>query len=272
MAIEVAVEKRIKIGKYQQEMIGMVLVAAIVLGVSVVLAVFFFKYIMFNATVLSAKDEAIKGYNTAISSAAALRSTVINEMAMNEDLESVGRGTVSECYGADNKKIDFSAQYQEAVSANDDEAVKKAEEMIKTCSALRVIPDALPASQNTEALMSSLDQIFKLSGWEPESLAPSGTSLESSIPGVGVIPVSLSVEANTATTHKVLENIEKSIRSFDINSASISWSDDNLELSAQASAYYTEEVGAKEESKTLYASKEAQKATTGTTSTTGGTQ
>lgn len=251
-----AVGKRIKISKYQKQMIGFVLLAAVVLGISLVISMFFIKYIIFNSKVITRKDEAISGYNNAIKNSKILDGEVL-ALSNNKALESVARGTVRSCYGADGEKIDFGEIYQEAAT---EEEATDALDMMKICSALRVIPDALPANKNDEALMSSLDQIFKLSGWEPESLSPSGSATESSISGLGVIPVSLSVEADTETTFRVLDNIERSIRSINVSSAVISWSESNLDLRAQASAYYTEDVGVQEETVTVYASDEARKA------------
>lgn len=251
-----AVGKRIKISKYQKQVVGIVLVAAVVLGVSIVISIFFIKYIIFNSKVITRKNAAIDGYNVAIKNSKILDGEVL-ALSDNKSLESVARGTVRKCYGADGKKIDFGKMYQEATT---EEELTASLDMMKICSALRVIPDALPANKNDEALMSSLDQIFRLSGWEPESLSPNGSVTESDIPGLGVIPVSLAVEADTETTFRVLDNIEKSIRSIDVASAIISWSGNNLDLRAQASAYYTEDVGVKEETEIVYASDEARKA------------
>lgn len=251
----VAVGKRIKISKYQRQMILLVLISAVVLGMAVVMSIFFIKYIIFNSKVITEKDRAISGYDTAIKNADVLKSEVL-ELADNKALESVARGTVGECYDSDGKRINFEKKYQEAKTEED---AKDSLDMMKKCSALRVIPDALPAHQNDEALMSSLDQIFKLSDWEPESLSPSGPTIGSGISGLGVIPVSLSVEADAATTFRVLDNIERSIRSIDVATAAILWSGNNLELRARAVAYYTEDVGVKEETKTVYASDEARK-------------
>ena len=267
----VATEKRIKINDYQQQMVGMVLIAAVILGVGAVLAMFLVKHIAFNAEVLTAKSEAIEGYKQAKSNANSLYEEIINVTAMDENLESVGRGTVDACYGADGKKLNFSERYKEATVAGDEVKAQEALEMIKTCSALRVIPDALPAGENEEALMASLDYIFKYSNWEPESLSPSGSSSSGEVSGIETIPVSLQVKADTATTHNVLSNIEKSIRTFDINSATISWSGDDLELSAQASAYYTNEIGVQEEAVTVTAADGKITTTTGGASAGAGT-
>ena len=52
--------------------------------------------------------------------------------------------------------------------------------------------------------------------------------------------VRLGVSADAATAIKFLDNVERSIREFDISRASISIGNDgNLDLQAQATAYYT---------------------------------
>ena len=257
---EVAVGKRIRMNKMQQQMLGAVLLTSIVVGACAVLAIFFIKYIVFNSKVITEKDTAIVTYEKSLKSADSLKNNVMNQLAENQELESVGRESLTDCFTAEGKKIDFSKAYDEAVEKDDAEGQAYQLSMLKMCSALRVIPDALPAFENEEALMSSLNQIFILSGWEPESLSPSGTVTTGEIDGVGVIPVSLSVQSSVPQTMKVLTNIEKSIRTFDISAASVEWSGDQLSLQAQASAYYLEESGLKEKTETVYASKNAKKA------------
>ena len=120
---------------------------------------------------------------------------------------------------------------------------------------MRVIPDALPAFKNEEALLASLNKLFIESGWQPESLSPSGSSSASTlVPGLNDISVSLSVEADTGTTMNVLNNIERSIREFDIERATIEWGSNNtLNLQAQATAYYMDESTITETTKTIKA-------------------
>ena len=133
--------------------------------------------------------------------------------------------------------------------------------MLKICSALRVIPDALPAQANEEALMSSLNKICNISRWETEALSPSGNATSGN-EGLSTIPVSLSVESSSDTTMTVLSNIERSIRTFDLQTATISWStNNNLSLQSQGVAYYTENAGVVESNKTVYASNNAKKNT-----------
>ena len=66
MARDKAIGKRLKISKAQQVMLGTVAGAALILGVCLVFSVYFLKYIKFNSKVISEKDQAIKGYSTAI--------------------------------------------------------------------------------------------------------------------------------------------------------------------------------------------------------------
>lgn len=214
--------KRLKISKAQQYTMLEVLVASLILGTCLVLAVFLVKYIIFNTTIISEKGAAIEAYDETILNIGickdtdkngslsnkeiencdpnelslndipnTLRSNVIEKMAQNEDLESVARQREADCYDADGQKIDFFELYEE--STNETEKQRYLQ-LTKVCSALRVIPDALPAQKNTEALMASLNQIFILSNWEPETLSPRDDIVTSQIANVGIIPTTLRVE------------------------------------------------------------------------------
>lgn len=298
---EKAVEKRIKISKIQQQIMLAVLGTSLVFGVCLVFSIFFIKYIIFNSTVITEKDQAIEDYYSAIKNVGicidkngdgkytdreleqcvpediavedipdTLRYNTLVKMSENSDLESVARDSLEICYDDDGKKLDFTKSYQAATTEEE-----RAQQlyMLKMCSSLRVIPDALPASQNEAALLSSMNQIFLLSGLQPESLSPSSSGAVSPINGLEVIPISVSIENTATNTTKLLENMEKSIRAFYFTSASISWSGEeaggtNLELSAQAYAFYTNEIEATETQKTIYASKEARKGTGTNDSTT----
>ncbi|MBQ3325762.1 hypothetical protein IJG79_01270 [Candidatus Saccharibacteria bacterium] len=276
-----AVSKRAKISKTQQETLLITIVASTLLGICGVLFVFFTKYINFNSKVIEAKDEAIVDYEKTIKNiglckdtnrdgkfsddelkkcdpdsldsstmTGTLRYNVLVDMANNQELETVATSAQSGCFDSDNKKINWQEKFD---SASSDESKAEALAMVKQCSSLRVIPDALPAQANELALMSSLNKLFLISNWEPESLSPSGTvAVEES--GLSTIPVSLAVEAGTKTTMDVLNNIERSIRTFDIRNAVVSWSGNNfLSLKAQGVAYYTQNAGVVETKKTITA-------------------
>ena len=281
-----AITKRLKISKAQQTMLLAVGAAAVMLGVAVVLAVYFIKYISFNSRVISAKDEAIVGYSKAIKDSGActkprdgktytddelrkcspndldtdkvpgsLKYKVLVDEASNVGLESVARNSLSVCKdpstGNQYTYKDLLDKYQNAESSSDRGYYLSA---IKICSALRVVPDALPMQKNEEALLASLNQIFIVSDWMPESLSPSSSSTPSNETGLLTIPVNLSIEASNDKTLTVINNIERSIREFSITSATIEWSGDTqLNVNAKANAYYVSGADELETTKTIKA-------------------
>ncbi len=285
MAKEIAIGKRAKISEAQQYMLLSVLGAAIVLGASISLTSHFVQQISFNTKVIMEEEKAIVAYSNVIKSTGicksprgsiysddelkkcdpdaievseipgTLRANILENLASNEALNSVPKEDDSNCINPDTEKNytykELNKIYQEAESASE---LKAASQLIKSCSALRVIPDALPSFKNEEALLASLNKLFLVSGWEPESLSPSGTSSSSKTSQKNLNPISvrLSVEADSATTMTVLHNIERSIREFNIERATIEWGSDNsLILHAQATAYYTNEATITETNKTI---------------------
>lgn len=282
--------KRERISKAQQLTMVEVLGASLLLGTCLVLAIFLMKYIGFNSRIITAKNEAINEYDQAIravgvcvdtdnngrltdqelencdpnavnfqSVKGSLRYNVFEAMAQNGDLESVARKRNDNCYDEAGQRIDFNEAYN---NASDDTERKMALQAMKVCSALRVIPDALPAQKNTEALMASLNQIFIVSNWEPENLAPRDDRIDVNVDGVEAIPVTLRVEGDGTTVLRVLDNIERSIREFNIRTAVIEWNSAGVSLQAQANAYYLDEIPTLEVDKTLRATDPAQKTPT----------
>ena len=272
MAKEIALSKRAKISQAQQYMLLAVLGASLFLGAAISLVMHFVHQISFNAGVIVEEDQAIVSYSDTIkgigickkpsgdvytdeelkkcnpdlveasSVPGTLRANILEDMAANEALNSVPKENTTTCVNPNtNKNYTYSEMIEAYNSASDSEQRQLASGLIQVCSALRVIPDALPAFKNEEALLSSLNKIFLISGWEPNSLSPTGSSSASSIGNnLSTFSVNLSVEADSATTIKFLDNIERSIREFDIKSATIEIvKDGTLNLSAQADAYYT---------------------------------
>lgn len=283
--------KRAIISKAQQMTMLEVLGASLVLGTCIVLSTFLIKYIKFNTTVIAAKNEAIADYDETIRNVGvcvdtdkngklsdkeldkcdpgavklseiegSLRYNLLEVMAQNEYLESVARQRNEGCYDEEGERIDFNKLYE---GTNDEKEKTQYLQSAKICSALRVIPDALPAQQNTEALMASLNQVFITAEIEPERLAPQDNSLESVVEGVSMIPVSLQLEGSDYSIMVALDALERSIREFDIDNATIEWNSRGLSLSATANAYFLSAKPSLETTKTIYASKKA-RATGGT--------
>lgn len=286
-------DKRTKISRAQQFTMLEVLGASLVLGACAVISIFLIKYINFNTKVISAKDQAIADYDETIrnvgicvdsnrngkldkeelekcnptttsldSVTGSLRYNVLRTMAGNTDLESVARLRNESCYDENRERIDFDKLYEES---SDDKEKQQYLQLSKICSALRVVPDALPAQENAEALMASLNQIFILTGWEPEQLAPRDNGGATEVEGLGAIPVSLSVEGSDQTVLSVLDNIEHSIREFDITTATIEWTNQGLSLDAIANAFYLMDMPEIEKNTVVKATggKKAKKKTTG---------
>lgn len=287
MAREVAILKRAKITQAQKYMLMAVFGTAIILGIALSIIMYSTNKISFNSDVIAAEERTIVEYSDAISGLGicrkptgtvytldeikncnpntisvtqvpgTLRYNIMENLAASEVLGSVEKENTTDCLNPKTGKSytysEMNDIYDEATATGTDDDIIAASELIQTCSALRIIPDALPAYKNEEALLSSLNKIFLVSGWEPNSLSPTGTSTTSELgPNLNTISVRLSVEADSATTIRVLDNIERSIREFDIERASIEWGGDNsLILYAQANAYYMTPSTLGEATKTL---------------------
>lgn len=270
MAKEVALSKRIKISEAQQHMLLAVLGAAVILGVAIALTTHFVKQISFNAQVIIAEDESIVAYSNIIRDAGVcirpsgdvysndeldkcdpysieisqipgtLRANILENLAANEALNSVPKENNSNCNNSDGKPYTYKELMENYSNARGADQLRAASNLIKSCSALRVIPDALPSAKNEEALLASLNKLYLASNWEPESISPSGTSEVSELSeNLNAISISSTIEADSGTTKNVLNNIERSIREFDIKRATIEWGgSDSLNLQFQANAYY----------------------------------
>ena len=287
MAKEIAIGKRAKISEAQKYMLLSVLGASIFLGVAISLVTHFIKQISFNAEVIMAEDQSIVAYSKIIESIGicrkprgavysgdelkscnpdsievkdipgTLRANILENVAANSALESVPRENDTSCVDpATGKNFTYDELNKLYDDAETSEELNAASGLIKKCSALRIIPDALPAFKNEEALLASLNKLFLISGREPESLSPSGIVTTSDL-GVGLNATVVNLafeESTTAETTTLLSNIEKSIREFNFDTATISWSGTNtLSFRAQATAFYMDESSVTETTKTITA-------------------
>lgn len=264
--------KRARISKAQRVTLVEVLAASLVLGTCIVVANFLIKYIQFNTIVITAKNDAISEYDQTLRNVGVcvdsdkngrlndaeiaackpneislsqvqgtLRYNVYEVMAQNEALESVARQHEADgvCFNDEGELRDFTDEYNNATNDTEREQALLG---TKSCSALRVLADALPAHKNTEALMASLNDIFIISELEPESISPRDDVVTSVVEGVGVIPVLFRMEADGPMIIRVLNNIERSIRDFDITTASFEWTNGGVSARVEANAYYLEDL------------------------------
>ena len=275
-----------KLSKNQQYILLLVLASGVFLGAAVAIIVHSVNIISFNANVIATEDQSIVKYSTAIKNFGicpkpkgdvytaeelkrcnpnsvevseipnTLRSDVLENIASNQALNSVPKENTSSCINPITEQAyTFDELNKKYRSAKTDEELTSASRLIRSCSALRVIPDALPAFKNEEALLSSLNKIFLVSGWTPDSLSPSGESDTAAFgDNLNTFSVNLSLETDVATTMRVLNNIERSIRDFNIKYATIEWSgSDTLTMTANANAYYMDATTLVESTKTMSA-------------------
>lgn len=281
--------KRAKISEAQKYMLLCVLGASLIFGATLAGLVHFVREIAFNSQILAREDQAIVNYSNAIRSTGictkpkgntytdeeldkcnpssidvsqipnTLRSNVLTNLASNQALNSVPKESSSTCINRSGQTIhnytyeELMDNYDRAVDSGNEQRISEATTLMKSCSALRVIPDALPSYKNEEALLASLNKLFIESDWQPESLSPGGDAATTGLnKGLNALSVRLGVEADTRTTMRVLLNIERSIREFNIERATIEWSGaDTLSLQANATAYYMDPSSIVERTETV---------------------
>ena len=274
MAKGIAVGKRAKISSAEQQILVAVVVAALFLGAGLSLSLRFIKQISYNTKVLGAEDSAINNYsevikNTGICTApngrtyskeelercnpddievaeipGTLRAELLDNVAASSALNSVQKEDDTSCINPLTAKAytfkELNKIYSDAVGSA---ALKSASQLIQNCSALRIIPDALPSFRNEEAMLASLNKVFYLSNWTPNSLSPGNVESTSEVAGLNALGIDLEIEADAAVTKLFLANAERSIREFHIKNANIEWSEGGeLNFSAQATAYYIDKT------------------------------
>ena len=267
---EVAIAKRLKITNAKSSMIAAVLGASVVLGVALSFMMRFIDMMAFNAQVISEESTALEKYSDVIKNIGVckkpkgntysdtelkncspnslsvdavpntLRSEIINNLALNQNLSAVTRET-DLCTNPATKKAwtidELDTLYDSATSEED---LTYANNLMRTCSALRVIPDALPAYKNEPALLASLNQLFILADWQPDSISGNDMPSDYKVNGLESLSVNLSVAANSEKVLTVLDKIEHSIREYNFEKATIEWSKDELILTAKMAAYYVD--------------------------------
>lgn len=279
MAKEVAVEKRAKISTAQQYMLLSVMGASLILGAAISLTLHFVNKIAFNAEVIAAEEQSIVAYSDLIKDAGickspngkiysdqeiktcdpstvetsqvpgTLRQIVLEDVASNEALNSVPKEDNGTCRNEEGKKYTYKELQEKLNNANNSVDLTKASQLIKTCSALRIIPDALPIGKNDEAFLSSVDMISRLSHWEPEGLAPTSSATpNASNPNLMETSMGLEIKGNAMS---VVRNLERSIRNFDITSTRFLWASGGLELQISTKSYYMNPSTFSESTKTI---------------------
>ncbi len=276
--------KKLNLSHAQQVLLLAVLASSVVLGVSISISLNFLNKISFNVAVIMEKDQAIEAYSSALakigvckkpkdgtyseselkncnpstidinSIPGTLRHNIVNGLAVNSSLNSVPKDTVdSRCVdGETGKNYSIKQLNDMYVNAETIEDREAATGLLKVCSALRVIPDALPSFNNMEAMLSSLNKIFILSGWQPDGLAPVQDSNVSENEGINGYGVMISVEASPRMVQEVVLNTERSIRDIEVVNAAISYgSEESIKVDLTGAAFYVDKTVLSEQTKTI---------------------
>lgn len=266
-----SVLKRLKITKAQRTMFVAVCLASIALGVTFVLVVYFAKIISFQGKLLTQKGyvvDALKQDQTNLSQLAGQ----ISSLTKNENLESVARTrTVTDCSGY--YGIDMSL-----------EGVKTEEEVekVRRCSSLRVIPDAMPATSGTVSLDDvdtttriQLDLIMDRAGVDLSADSDSAVSVEetgysgsststsgSILEPYSMLEANVNIDGDLSKMKTFLSTIDKTIRNFDLQNATIeipSGDTSNFTFSGSYYAYYTNPVDLQIQKRTICADEKNEK-------------
>ena len=272
----VAFAKWSKIDKAQRNMLIAVCFASMALGITAVAAIYMIRVIGFNANVISEKDKVINDYKTIQQNLATL-SDNIDTLKTNESLEVIARTRSDKCSEYGVKDLTSSKSVENL-------------EIAHTCTALRVIPDTLPSVENKEAMLASFNQlavwsspninIESLSGTEmewannaSEEYDEYGMLIENSGDDGGyetlkVAGASIMVDDSTYKVYSLLNMIERSVRNFDIASATIEYPDDSgnsntIKLGASYRVYYSTTKELRQSSKNVCADKNSRKCSGG---------
>lgn len=232
MAKQEVTGKRAEIKKIGQQVFITVCVSAAAMAMILIGTIYLTKTIIFNAKVLEAKDATVEIYKRNTTAIRTLNEEVLG-LANNESLETVALKRDESCVGLDGQLIDF----------EDDVA------MARRCSALRVIPDAMPWRANASALGASLAELLKYDGITKETDSV-GNATGTNFYGLGVIDANYAVRGSATNVSGLLDRIERSIRPFTINIANLEWrATGEIALTVSSQAYYVRESVAERKEK-----------------------
>lgn len=216
---DTAIRKRQLIAKANRTVFITVAIASAIVGIASVLGTFLVREMMFNAKVIGEQDKSI----------ATLKSNITNVKDLESKMETLQTN---------------SALLSSRASTED--------------NALRVILDALPASENTAALGASLsNKLLNVPGVEIDSISVNTASADSTTSADTTTDsaTSSSSQSNTASPQPiefsfsvtssspsniltVIQNLEKSIRTVNIKTFRIEQNKENMTLTVTADAYY----------------------------------
>ena len=251
-----ALLKRIKITKAQRTMFIFVCGASMILGVTAVLGIYFTKTIIFDNKLIKQKDIVIDSLKQSQDSLSGM-SAQIDALTSNEYLESVST----------DRSLLFNCDDYSSSSAFSEFDTKEEVEKARRCSSLRVISDAMPSTSGTAASGTSqvtlddvrsttqvqidlimdeaqLDTDDDENGTSIDDAGQSSSSeLSSLIEPYSMFNIGINASGSLDKMKNFLSTIDKSVRNFDLRSATFEITEgNNLQFSGEYYAYYTTPV------------------------------
>jgi hypothetical protein len=251
-----ALLKRIKITKAQRTMFIFVCGASIILGVTAVLGIYFTKTIIFDNKLIKQKDIVINSLKQSQDSLSGM-SAQIDALTSNEYLESVST----------ERSLVFNCEDYSSSSAFSEFKTKEEVEKARRCSSLRVISDAMPSTSavtasGTQAVTlddvrsttqvqidlimdkAQLDSDDDENGTSIDDAGQSNSSeLSSLIEPYSMLNIGINASGSLDKMKSFLSTIDKSVRNFDLRSATFEITDgNNLQFNGEYYAYYTNPV------------------------------
>lgn len=251
-----ALLKRIKITKAQRTMFIFVCGASMILGVTAVLGIYFTKTIIFDNKLIKQKDIVIDSLKQSQDSLSGM-SAQIDALTSNEYLESVST----------DRSLLFNCDDYSSSSAFSEFDTKEEVEKARRCSSLRVISDAMPSTSGTTTSGTSqvtlddvrsttqvqidlimdeaqLDTDDDENGTSIDDAGQSSSSeLSSLIEPYSMFNIGINANGSLDKMKNFLSTIDKSVRNFDLRSATFEITEgNNLQFSGEYYAYYTNPV------------------------------
>lgn len=214
MAEDVSLQKRAQISKANRTMFLWIAAASVLIGAAVVVSFFMVKILIYNEKVLAAKQETDSNLTHNLQSVDALKDEI------------------------------------RALDANEALASAKARE---SDQALQVVLDALPSEANSLALGASLQnklligegaislesiQVTPVDGVETGLTGETVVDATADTAQANSIPFQFSVKGSEAGLRTVLSNLERSIRTIQVTSVSISGEAGGQTMTVQGVAFY----------------------------------
>lgn len=268
-----SVLKRMKITRAQKIMFAFVCGASVVFGVTLVLTIFLVRTIAFNAKVDGEKQLVIDALKKDQQNLTGLAASIDN-ISENQYLEAVARERKYE-------NVDCSDYYNKSISFSDGEEISAEDlDRINTCSSLRVIAEAMPtvstnvSSQDIAiATYGQLEKILDVANVRGNSkdddgimsVDESGTSdftgtasTGVTVQPVGTLEASVNLEDGSTQIYSFMETIDRTIRNFDLQSATLELGD-QMTFKGSYNTYYTNPVTLQVKKRTICADKKSDK-------------